>query len=943
MPEFIGSDSSQHEDVAYPSPTVSGLKVALPSLPSIGAKSRVETQIKVVLQVTMPDGDPLAGYRVGTWKYIKLEKGTALRKRRRNNAKNPTEPNPEEVLQLVATVHPASQPHLTAYRCASCHQREVKRMARKLALRVRPPPSPSPSPDGSDHSKNCDNVEEELDDKRMIVFNCTDLQELRDGEVSLPTRLVCYCRHHREKVGFIVVFQLFAEGGRLVAEGRSPPIMITDDHKTRNPTDSESLSALRQIGFVSAPEEAMSKRKTPTDDSAESQQEHRPRKKNRSAAPTPPEDMQWTSPTHMPMSLPLTPISALGANHALPTLPPIFPFPEALSGTMPLQQGPMPTSPKILRLVPPTGPVAGGIEVTLLGQAFSLTTAPVFGNVPATSWVPYGENVMVCILPPSPCPGPVRVTLQGVDPVLGEEPAIFCYEDQSDKALMELALLVVGMKMNGRMDTARDVAMQIILTGRSVGSEDSTMSDADGLPYGQSAYEVPRFAHASQAAGHDFQSTVMSLMRLLEAPLPSNSANAPYLSLTSPTGLTLLHLAVILNFHRLCGQLLSLGIDPDVRDVNGYTALHFAALRGRVRCARLLLDANADVSIVQGLGLTAADVARACDELDVLELCEEYAHTDNYDGVDADESAEDGLSDVSAGMSMENDDTSESEDIGLVLAPIRSDIRDATSTAASPSMLLPSTVACEIENLPPLPDDSDTDLLEQIEQNPNTAPPPYSYWPSTLVDYSAALLQKALLQLQTPQYATPWKKMPSVVPTVPWEKMAEQLHLPAMPFIFHVGVPSWPSSLTWPSGVPNQDGEKIASAAGRVQVGTTWWQRQDAGKSSKAEKADVRVGRPSLKSDALSAATTEIVSAPSKNARRVRYDEIDVTDGEINSFAYQASMVGRRVHRNDRMLVLFWIPILIIVLSWAVWQSLPYAYFALQVGSRAVSSRLIQI
>ncbi|KZT56146.1 hypothetical protein CALCODRAFT_324105 [Calocera cornea HHB12733] len=196
-------DSRADAEVVYPPPSISGLKISLPSIPLVGAKSRVETQIKVIVQLTMPDGDPLAGRRVGTWKWIKLEKGAALRKRPRNAAKNISEPKPSEVLQLVATVHPASQPSLTAYRCASCHQREVKRTARKLALRVRPPPSPSPSPDGHHNPKSRDNAEEELDEKRMVIFNCADLQELREGEISLPTRLVCYCRHHREKLGFM--------------------------------------------------------------------------------------------------------------------------------------------------------------------------------------------------------------------------------------------------------------------------------------------------------------------------------------------------------------------------------------------------------------------------------------------------------------------------------------------------------------------------------------------------------------------------------------------------------------------------------------------------------------------------------------------------------------------------------------------------------------------
>ncbi len=56
----------------------------------------------------------------------------------------------------------------------------------------------------------------------------------------LPLRITCYCRHHREKVGFLVNMQMLDHTGRVVAFGQTKPIMITDDHKTaalhsRNP------------------------------------------------------------------------------------------------------------------------------------------------------------------------------------------------------------------------------------------------------------------------------------------------------------------------------------------------------------------------------------------------------------------------------------------------------------------------------------------------------------------------------------------------------------------------------------------------------------------------------------------------------------------------------------------------------------------------------------
>jgi hypothetical protein len=45
-------------------------------------------------------------------------------------------------------------------------------------------------------------------------------------------RITCYCRHHREKVGFNVHFKMVDHEGRVVGSGSTPPIMITDDHKS---------------------------------------------------------------------------------------------------------------------------------------------------------------------------------------------------------------------------------------------------------------------------------------------------------------------------------------------------------------------------------------------------------------------------------------------------------------------------------------------------------------------------------------------------------------------------------------------------------------------------------------------------------------------------------------------------------------------------------------
>lgn len=66
----------------------------------------------------------------------------------------------------------------------------------------------------------------------LLQFNCPEELDFSTGSVVLPMRITCYCRHHREKVGFTVHFKMADHKGRVVGLGTTPPIMITDDHKS---------------------------------------------------------------------------------------------------------------------------------------------------------------------------------------------------------------------------------------------------------------------------------------------------------------------------------------------------------------------------------------------------------------------------------------------------------------------------------------------------------------------------------------------------------------------------------------------------------------------------------------------------------------------------------------------------------------------------------------
>lgn len=64
----------------------------------------------------------------------------------------------------------------------------------------------------------------------------------------------------------------------------------------------------------------------------------------------------------------------------------------------------------------------------------------------------------------------------------------------------------------------------------------------------------------------------------------------------------------------------SAGVEVDIPDNDGYTALHFAAAAGSLEAVRYLVDAGADTSAVADNGFTPADSAADRDQTAVLDL-----------------------------------------------------------------------------------------------------------------------------------------------------------------------------------------------------------------------------------------------------------------------------------------------------------------------------------
>jgi len=121
------------------------------------------------------------------------------------------------------------------------------------------PQSPEEDEDGSgvsvgDPSENSGLM---VDQQKILLFNCGETVDFSSGDAILPTRLTCYCRHHNEKLGFRVSFFVKDHTGELLASALSPPIMITDDHKSakirgvkRPRTESSAVNLTSQPYFL---------------------------------------------------------------------------------------------------------------------------------------------------------------------------------------------------------------------------------------------------------------------------------------------------------------------------------------------------------------------------------------------------------------------------------------------------------------------------------------------------------------------------------------------------------------------------------------------------------------------------------------------------------------------------------------------------------------------
>lgn len=256
--------------------------------------------------------------------------------------------------------------------------------------------------------------------------------------------------------------------------------------------------------------------------------------------------------------------------------------------------------PTIQRIIPAQGPIRGGIEVTLLGFNFRPGLSVKFGANQALATHCWSETTIVTYLPPAIMPGQVLVSFENLDNVMvGQNQQIFTYTDDTDRQLIELALQIVGLKMNGKLEDAKNIAKRIVGNDSSNGSPRSPNNTP--VPTNQNSngsYENEWFdnAHkAVQALSKSDLATEEILINFLSlVDLPNCPIIIPNWQLCNDQGQTLLHLATIKNYSSLIKFLITHGCKIDIQDNQGLTPLFFASICGYRNLMNIFIDCKSN-------------------------------------------------------------------------------------------------------------------------------------------------------------------------------------------------------------------------------------------------------------------------------------------------------------------------------------------------------------
>ncbi|THH09385.1 hypothetical protein EW145_g2047 [Phellinidium pouzarii] len=442
---------------------------------------------------------------------------------------------------------------------------------------------------------------------------------------------------------------------------------------------------------------------------------------------------------------------------------------------------------------------------------------------------------------------------------------------------MELALQVVGLKMTGKIEDAKDIAMRIVGTSAQE-TQSSNMGVNQMMNLASGALADSRRLFLSQADDMEFEKIVMDSLSVLDM----RDGSGEPLSLTrvisypTKTGQTLLHLAASRNLPSLVDFLIQRDISLDAQDANGYTALHFAALSNSQCCARQIVNAGADIALYNKMGYTASELAPEGF----------FSHTHS-----SSESVSEESDDESNFGDAEEDSGEESRPRSRV--HFRRRVRHSLSRHSS---MPASSVASDAEE--PLDlhataeDDDNTTVV-----SPESLPMLDASGKDTAIDDKQAasfadFLQRAWAQFQPPH----------LVPQIP--HMPQFPGKPAWAFPVFVPMQAWPPFRTEKRGEEQYDKGKTLNVDGDGprSPGNEWraswekWMAQMSAAMARQNQLSVGVEqtlKAGANSDAVSDAR-DASAAPTSVARRsilrrFGYGErpLRVTESEVKAYSYR--------------------------------------------------------
>lgn len=461
---------------------------------------------------------------------------------------------------------------------------------------------------------------------------------------------------------------------------------------------------------------------------------------------------------------------------------------------------------------------------------------------------------------------------------------------------MELALQVVGLKMTGRIEDAREVAMRIVNTtgpdnmSGNTGAASGAMQLAAALNF---SADVRRVLLTGAGNGSDLEKLVLDFLGVLDTPLTVRTrALTSVISHPNASGQTLLHLATFLNFSKVVEFLLRHQIDVDARDKNGFTALHFAAITNSVSCARLLIEAGAALDIVNALGKTPAEVAPAG-------LFEDLFIDDPFADDVSDYAGSSDQRDEEAGWGDIEEAESEAEMPLRVVRRRKSDRK----LGQHKSKLSRTAVNSSDDEKPATKAGKKAKEAGIVDEKQLAA---------SIMD----MFQRTFAQLQHPQDMMPNLLHLSGIPA--WGA------LPQMPAVFPVYVPM---PALWGNDRRADDGNSSSKNQPWLGIPSSqewkaFWDKWVLAARSSEEAPPAYTPRDTQEAEKIRAELSEgsapppVASHPSAALKRVNFDtpDVTITEQEVNSYGYRpAKKQARKAQhvKNDRMLVLFWIPILL--------------------------------